>query len=383
MGTTSQTVSINVPRLVRLAAIWLAIVLFHFLPLGSSASPAALTLGFFAAVLSLIVVASLGVLNEATTLARRWGEPYGSLVLTLSVVIIEVVLIAVVMLGPTPVPTIARDSVFSVMMIILNLVVGLAIVVATRRWGPTSCRRSGTIAYLVLIAAFGLVTFVVPRLFHPPGALPIPVAIPVAGLIAATYAVFVYLQMGPWRERFTEPSTVNPARSKREGSERVDPRVLASKRARFDSTPSRLAILVLLLLAISLLAEHLGVLIDYGIQVTDMPPALGGVIIAAIVFMPETLTTLRAARANQVQRVANLCLGAFVSTVGLTIPSVLILGAMRGRTVDLFLDPVELLLFALTLVAIGLTFTRPRIRPYNGWVHLGLFAVFVVSLFSV
>src|SRR5690606_34622711 len=86
--------------------------------------PAPLLVGALVAVVGVILVCAFGVVHEAEELARRLGDPYGSLVLTLSIVLIEVILIAAVMLGPGDHATIARDSVMAVSMIILNAVVG-------------------------------------------------------------------------------------------------------------------------------------------------------------------------------------------------------------------------------------------------------------------
>ena len=136
-------------RLLRLLTAWLAVGLFQLFHVDPTSTPVGLVIVGFIALLGVIIFASFGVLAEANALAKRLGEPYGSLILTLSVVVIEVILIAAVMLGPSPAPTIARDSIYSVMMIILNLVVGVAIVIGARRNGPQRFNPGGTRIYLV------------------------------------------------------------------------------------------------------------------------------------------------------------------------------------------------------------------------------------------
>ena len=112
------------------------------------------------------------------------------------------------------------------------------------------------------------------------------------------------------------------------------------------------------------------------------PPALGGVLIALIVFTPEGIATLRAALNNQLQRSINLSLGASASTIGLTVPAILCIGLATGKTMVLGLDPTGMTLLALTLVLSTLTFSGPRTTVLEGTVHLVVFLVYIVLIFS-
>lgn len=96
------------------------------------------------AVVAVILVAAFGVVAQAEALAHRLGDPYGSLILTISIVLVEVILIASVLLGPGEHATIARDSVMAVTMIILGLVVGLSLVIGAR--GGARVQQRGTLA---------------------------------------------------------------------------------------------------------------------------------------------------------------------------------------------------------------------------------------------
>jgi Ca2+:H+ antiporter len=136
------------------------------------------------------------------------------------------------------------------------------------------------------------------------------------------------------------------------------------------------------MLPIVLLAKQLAKLIDYGIAVLGAPPTLGGVLIALIVFTPEAITTLRAALNNQLQRAINMCLGASVSTIGLTVPVILCIGLATGKTMVLGLDLTGMTLLAVTLVLSILTFSGPRTTVLEGAVHLVVFLVYIVLIFS-
>lgn len=111
-------------------------------------------------------------------------------------------------------------------------------------------------------------------------------------------------------------------------------------------------------------------------------PLLGGVLIAIIVFTPESLTAVRASLNNEFQRVVNLCHGAFVSTVGLSIPAVLLVGLIAGKTVLFGMTSTESILFIITLLLSVITFVGKRTTPIMGVMHLVLFAVFILLIFS-
>lgn len=408
-------------RIGRLLLAWLAVAIFQLIAFHPGAStPIPLAAGFFVLLLAAIFLSSFGVLEEANALAERLGEPYGSLILTISVLIIEVVLIAAVMLGPTPAPQIGRDSIYSVMMIIMNLVVGAAIVLGTRGHQKLPFNRRGTHIYIVMIAVFGAIAFLTPHFFKPyTGSLPTAWGAGLATVVGLSYVAFLVWQMGRGRALFQDhpvpeatptqggaPSPASPsrgpsqgARAEREttaGSEDVAEseagavgnavaggRAMAGSTQRLDSTWVRAGILVLLLVAIALLAEHLGIIIDFGVQQAHLPQALGGLVIAAIVFTPETLTALQAAIQGEMQRVVNLCLGAFVSTIGMTFPSVVILGLLTGKEVVFGLDGISLILFVLTVLLTALTFRQRFATPAYGVAHLALFATFTVTVFAL
>jgi len=143
---------------------------------------------------------------------------------------------------------------------------------------------------------------------------------------------------------------------------------------------------VLLLLAnilpIVILSKDLAKLLDHGIAVLGAPTALGGILIALIVFTPEGISALRAVAANQLTRAINLCLGAATSTLGLTVPAVLFIGLATGQPVILGVSPANMVLLGVTLMLNTLTFSGTRTTMLEGAVHLSLFSVFLVLVFS-
>lgn len=366
-------------RIGRLLLVWVALGVLSVLSFHpTQTTPPLLTVGFLVLLLAAILLGSFGVLEEANALAARLGEPYGSLILTISVLIIEVVLIGAVMLGPTPAPTIGRDSIYSVMMIIMNLVVGAAIVLGALRNGRQSFNPRGTRIYLWMIAAFGLIAFVGPRAFIPySGAFPRMWGATLGAAVGFVYIVFLWLQMGRLKTAFQDSEDRNEVEDEGERLTHAP-----APPSFITSIPARGTILVLLLVAITLMSSHLGVIIDFGIQEVGLPDALGGLLIAAIVFTPETLTALQAARNNQMQRVVNLCLGAFVSTIGMSFPAVVFLGLLTGKVVIFGLDALGIALFMATVVLSALTFRGRSTSAGYGAAHLALFGVFTVTVFA-
>ncbi|HJC30290.1 MAG TPA: calcium:proton antiporter [Candidatus Dietzia intestinipullorum] len=335
-----------------------------------------------AVIVGVIIVCAFGVLKQAEALARRLGDPYGSLVLTLSIVLIEVILIAAVMLGPGENATIARDSVMAVSMIIMNLVIGLALLVGGLRHGDLRHNRTGTSAYLSMLIVLAALAFGLPALIGEAGSYTVGQEIPVIVLTLAVYAFFLFRQMGAQADDFREVDERLVAAAPTRDDDGRSARIGGVLREHRGEVLTRLALLVVTVLPIVLLSHDMAALLDDGLGRLGAPVALAGVLIAMIVFLPESLTAVRAALGGEVQRVSNLCHGALVSTVGLTIPVVLVIGMMTGQTVVLAESPANLLLLAVTMVLSVATFSARKVTATHGAVHLVVFAAYGVVLFS-
>jgi len=387
-SAAAQPIHPGQPRLVApttwalLAGAWLVAGLF--IAFGSTWLAAPLTTGVAAGAFGLlfatILAASFGVVHEADHLARQLGEPYGTLVLTLSIVSIEVILIASVLLGPGDSSAIGRDSIFAVMMIIMNLVIGICLVAGSARHGDQEYNAQGATAYLGMIALLTGTALVLPNHLGGAGAFSTPQAVGMAALTAGLYAAFLWLQMRSHRRYFIQPaagSMAVPATAPLPAPQASEALPGTGRRA----VLVRSLVLLALVLPIVLLAHHLAIVTDYGIAAVGAPAAVGGVLIAIIVFTPESITAVRAARANEMQRAINLCLGAFVSTVGLTVPAVLLIGVATGQRMAMGLSGTEAVLLVLTVVLSMLSFNGQRSSPIQGLMHLTLFAVFGLVLF--
>jgi Ca2+:H+ antiporter len=317
--------------------------------------------------LGVILWCAFSVIVAADHLAEMLGEPFGTLILTFSIVAIEVMLISTVMLGGGA-PTIGRDTMFAVMMIVLNGVIGLSLVIGGLKHHTQDYSLPGASAYLSVIIPLVTIALILPSVTHSTeeATLSTTQAILFAAATIALYVIFILIQTGRHRDLFVhgpiEEHDVPEATRKTIGK--------------------WVALLVAGALPIVLLSKSLDKVVDAEIKAVGAPGALTGVLIAMIVFTPEGISALKAASRNQLQRTVNLCLGACLSTLGLTLPAVLTIGLITGETVILGLDPTGIVLVVLTLLLSIVTFSGPRTTVLEGAVHLLVFFVYIVLVFS-
>jgi Ca2+:H+ antiporter len=357
--------------MIRLATGWTTVVVF--LLAGDSIlskdnlDNVALTTLLALGLLAVILWCAFGVIVAADHLAEMLGEPYGTLILTFSIVAIEVMLISTVMLGGGA-PAIGRDTMFAVMMIVLNGVIGLSLVIGGLKHHTQDYSLPGASAYLSVIIPLVTIALILPSVTTSTDAqtLSTTQAILFAGATIALYVIFILIQTGRHRDLFVHGPI----------EEHDVP----------DPTPREIGKWVALLVAgalpIVLLSKSLDKVVDAEIEAIGAPGALTGVLIAMIVFTPEGISALKAASRNQLQRTVNLCLGACLSTLGLTLPAVLTIGLITGETVILGLDPTGIVLVVLTLLLSIVTFSGPRTTVLEGAVHLLVFFVYIVLVFS-
>ncbi|WP_375463526.1 calcium:proton antiporter [uncultured Methylobacterium sp.] len=336
-------------------------------------------LGLFAWLLAVIFWSAFGVVHEAEALADLLGEPLGTLVLTLSIVVIEVALISAVMLGAKDAPTLGRDTMFAVLMIVLNGVVGLGLLLGGLRHHQQSYNLQGASAFLAVIIPLSTLALIIPNFTTSTsdGTLTKLQAVTFSVFTVALYGVFLLIQTGRHSEFFKEAAEPDAALT-------ADLRVAAEdgRGAAPGASLRHTILLVANILPIVLLSKSLATILEYGIGALGAPSALSGVLIAGIVFTPEAISALRAVARNELQRAINLCLGAATSTIGLTVPAILAVGLISGQTVVLGLKPTEMTLLAVTLILSTLTFSSLRTTVLEGAVHLVVFFVYLVLIFS-
>jgi Ca2+:H+ antiporter len=326
---------------------------------------------------------AFGVVRHADCLAELLGEPYGTLILTLAVISIEVSLISSIMLHGANDPTLARDTMFAVLMIILNGMVGLALLVGALRHREQYYNLQGAKAFLAVIIPLAVLTLMLPQFTI---STTLPAFTPMQAAFFATmtvvlYGVFLSVQTIRHRNLFVEPGiyTGTPAPPDPLAHDETSH---AHGHHEIRSVMFHAILLVLAILPVVLLSKKLAVFVDYGIETLGAPAAFGGIIIATLVLTPEGLGAMRAALANRLQRSVNILLGSALATIGLTVPAVLTIGLIIDRDVELGLDEVEMVLLLLTLAVSTLTFTGGRTNVLQGAVHVALFLAFLMLVFN-
>jgi len=267
-------------------------------------------------------------------------------------------------------PTLARDTMFAVVMISLNGLVGFSLLLGGLRHREQNYNLQGAGAYLNTIMALLVLGLVLPN-FTTSQAGPGFTAIQEIFLIAVTvilYAIFLFIQTGRHRGYFKD------SLGESDSEDHHSPANAGS--AGFHAT-----MLVLYLVVVIVLAEKFAIPLDNCIERFGFPQALGGAIIAALVFTPEALAAVRAATRNRLQRSVNILHGSVLASIGLTIPSVLIIGLVAQRPIVLGVEGGNLPLLVLTLGVSVVTFGSGKTNILQGCIHLVLFAVFLLLIF--
>ena len=348
--------------------------------------PTSIVLAGLALLSGVVLVLSKSVANQADRVSELIGQPYGTLVLTAAVMTIELALVASTMLTGESNPTLARDSMFSVVMIALTGVTGICNVLAAVRRGTlgsdgqvdTSQMAApnllGALTYWDLISTMCVLALVIPNFSRSTteANFSTPVNAVLSVVAFGVYAIFLTAQMGRYRSLYTERESLIVAVGG--GGEAVE--TLEAENNDNDLPLWKAAsLLVAGLLVVCLIAESMGQLIETGITDLGLPSSLAGVLVAMLILAPEALNAIQAASAGEVQRSINTLYGSVVATVSLTVPAVLVLGGITGTDVILGLEPFEMVLLALTLI---LSYPHARLTGIEGLMKLVIFLFWIL-----
>jgi Ca2+:H+ antiporter len=336
--------------------------------LGYTFTPSPAGLVFAVVLLAILFGTVFAAVHHAEVIAERIGEPYGTLLLTLAVTIIEVALIATIMLGEKPVPTLARDTVFAVVMIVCNGLVGVCILAGGLRYREQDVQVTGSNLYLSVLFVLATITLIMPNYtLTTPG--PVYSATQLGFVSVVTlilYGVFLYTQTIRHRDYFIS-ETAGVADDGAQASNQV---LLVSA-----------VLLLVSLLAVVLLAKKFSLVVDAGAALIGAPPAFAGILVALLILLPESVAAISAARKNDLQKSINLALGSSLATIGLTIPAVAVAAYALDKQLVLGLKVQDMVLLTLTFVLSMLTFGTGRTNILFGLVHLVVFAVFIFLVF--
>jgi len=336
--------------------------LLHLQP---SAPPAATASLLWAAwLVACVVLCAMRAMVHADGLAERFGEPAGTIILTIAAITIEVASVCTIMLGSGGNPTVARDSMFSVIMVILNGLVGGCMILGSFRRGEQVFNSDSSSAYLPLLITLGTLTLVLPRFSHSAlgGCVSDSMEIFVGGGSLAVYAGFVWMQAGRYRGHFSTGTVDAPVAHAPPPLGRA------------------VALLVVSLLLVVACAEGLGGRLPPLLSALHLPAPFAGVMVALMVLAPEGLAALRASLHGDMQRSINVLLGSAVATIGLTVPAVLVVRAMTGEDPELGLEAPYIVLLALSFLVSSLHLIRGRVNAIQGIVHLLILLAWIATI---
>ena len=317
---------------------------------------------------TVMLAASFAVVRHADHLAETLREPLGTIILTLAVTSIEVMMISALMLNGNN-PALARDTMFSVVMVVLGGLLGVALLTGGLKFGEQNFNLKGANSFLGLILPLSVISMVLPNFTRTGGTGVFSTlhAVSLVILSLMIYGIFLAVQTIRHREFFNES-----------GAQVVDEEEHFSRR----SVLSESILLVLHLAPVVILSKQLAHLLDYRIHKGGLPLELVGLVVAILILAPEGLAAIKAAANNQMQRSVNILLGSVLATIGLTVPAALTIGLVLGKPVLLGLSPPYMTLLAVTLGSCFLTFGQGQTNILQGFVQLLLFAAYVVLMFD-
>lgn len=318
---------------------------------------------------AVLIASVLAAVHHAEVVAHKVGEPFGTLILALAITFIEVALIVSIMLSGGPeILTLARDTVFAAVMIIITGMTGICILAGALKFKVQTFKLQGVSALLITLAAILVLTLILPNYTTgEPGPAFTPVQLAFVAIISLVlYGSFVLVQTVRHRDYFLPKESEN---------EEVHAEPPTLKTALLS-----LLLLVLCLGIVVLLAKSLAYDIEVAVISVGAPKSLVGVIIAAVVLLPEGLAAFKAARQNRLQTSLNLALGSALASIGLTIPAVAVVSMVTGLTITLGIDAKSAVLLFLSLFTVTISLANGKTNIQQGIV---LLVIFVAYLFTM
>ncbi|MEF0938710.1 calcium:proton antiporter [Rhizobium sp. BR 362] len=317
-----------------------------------------------AALIATIVLVSMRVAHHAEILATKVGDPYGTMILTLSAVAVEVIMLAILMGGESS-PTLVRDTIYSAVMLDINGILGLAALLGGLKHGEQPYNDDSSKTYGVMILTAMAISMIVPE-FIPDAKWHYYSAFTIIAMIAL-YALFLRMQVGKHSYFF---SYSYPRNEKKQGAQ--------EDHHDEGSTATSIVTILLGVVLIGVLAEFMSAFMDVGLRGSGAPPAIAAIVVAAISAAPEILTALRAALRNRMQATINIAMGASLSTVILTVPVMEAIALYTGQPFVMAMSPVQTVMIMITLIVAAINLNDGETNAIEGMTHFILFATFIM-----
>jgi Ca2+:H+ antiporter len=318
-----------------------------------------------------LLAAVMVAVHHAEVVAHRVGEPMGTLVLALAVTAIETALILSMMIAGGPdMAALARDSIYAAVMIICTGVVGICVLLGALAHREQTFRVEGAGAGLAALMVLATLTLILPvfTTSTPGGTYSSLQLAFVAAASLALWGIFVFIQTVRHRDYFIPEVGA------------ADPDVHAEPPGAREAWTS-FGLLLVSLVSVVGLAKMLSPTIENAVEAANAPRIVVGIVIAALVLLPETWAAARAARADRLQSSMNLAIGSALACIGLTVPVVVIASMAFELPLVLGLESTDVALLVLTFLVSTVTLGTGRTYMMQGAVHLVLFAAFLFFAF--
>jgi len=316
----------------------------------------------FVVLFAVIIYSALSVAHHAEMLAEKFGEPYGTLILTISAVVVEIVIIVIMMMHEHN-PTLARDTIYSAVMLDINGLLGIAAIIGGLKHGEQPYNVDSSNSYLSMLLVATGIAMVIPH-FVVASHHPLYMSFNVV-LFLLLYATFTRIQLTTHKYFFEY-----------EGADEAEHHDTEEINAWYHTFN-----LVLSIVLIGMLSEILAVFMSHTLEHYGLPMAIGAVGVAVISAAPELITAIRAAVDNRMQTVVNIALGASLATILLTIPAVIVVTKLAGMELNLELTPIQGIMMGLTFLVSIVNFNDGETNVLEGFLHVILFVVFAFLLF--
>jgi len=319
----------------------------------------------FSLIFVVIIYSAISVAHHSEMLAEKFGEPYGTLILTMSAVLVEIVII-VIMMGHEHNPTLARDTIYSAIMLDINGLLGLSAIIGGLKYGEQPYNVDSSNSYLsMLLVAIGI-SMVLPEFIDSRYHFRFMMFNVIVFILL--YALFTRVQLLSHRYFFEYKAPQEECKDENCHIEEINPWYHS-------------IVLILSIVLIGVLAEELSIFMSITLEAFNLPMAIGAVGVAVISAAPELITAIRASIDNRMQTVINIALGASLATVLLTIPAVIVVAYFMDMDLNLSLTPVETMMLSLTLLVGMVNFNDGETNVLEGFLHFILFIVFCFLLF--
>lgn len=320
---------------------------------------------------SLLVASVFTAVHHAEVVALRVGEPFGSLILALSVTVIEVGLIVVLLLeSPESNQNLARDTVFAAVMITTNGIVGIALLVKTLRQREAIFNAQGVGGALAALATLSILSLVLPSVTTSSlGPTFTAAQLIFAAIISLLlYVTFVAVQTVRHRDYFLPPP-------REDQTIPIEAHVSPPSK---DQAVRSLVGLLISLVAVVGLAKVCSPIVQDFVDTRNLPQMMVAIVIAMIVLLPESISAIKAARYGRTQTSLNLAYGSALASIGLTIPVIAIITNVFSYNINLGLNAVEIVLLALTFFVSTLTVVQGRATLLQSIIHLSILGSFIM-----